>query len=304
MQSALVRGPRAHCHAHTFSRAASTLSQQVRGAPPPVEPHPHKATHKLCTGIVLNRAPILTAWGTKFERAYWKYQARLARALSNPFPYDFYFPPGSLHELRFRQDELRRDAMSFGKEYIVRERIESAKARQNKLLLALEAEAQEATPELKPVSRVHPADESGDLTDLNRAGDRNLYLVLRETDRLTGKGKWRLPFGDVKRDERLHDAAKRNLQISAGPDMDVWFVTPKPIGFADDTRQSDKRQSDKKNLTHNKIFFLKAHILAGQAKPSASNVSFAWLTKQEIQYRVELSRPAYWAAIKDMLSDQ
>ena len=48
-------------------------------------------------------------------------------------------------------------------------------------------------------------------------------------------------------------------------------------------------------------FFLKAHILAGQVRPNDQNVTdFAWLTKQEIEPRVEKD---YWASVKDILSD-
>ena len=48
-------------------------------------------------------------------------------------------------------------------------------------------------------------------------------------------------------------------------------------------------------------FFLKAHILAGQARPNGKNVTdFAWLTKEEIEPRVEKD---YWASVKDILSN-
>ena len=48
-------------------------------------------------------------------------------------------------------------------------------------------------------------------------------------------------------------------------------------------------------------FFLKAHILAGQVRPNGQNVTdFAWLTKEEIESRVEKD---YWTGVKDMLSD-
>lgn len=48
-------------------------------------------------------------------------------------------------------------------------------------------------------------------------------------------------------------------------------------------------------------FFYKAHILSGQVHPDGKNVTdFAWLTKQEIESRVE---KAYWLGVKDMLAD-
>ena len=49
------------------------------------------------------------------------------------------------------------------------------------------------------------------------------------------------------------------------------------------------------------VYFFKGHILAGQCAPDGQEiVDYAWLSKQEIQQRVE---PHYWAVIKDMLSD-
>jgi large subunit ribosomal protein L46 len=46
---------------------------------------------------------------------------------------------------------------------------------------------------------------------------------------------------------------------------------------------------------------MKAHILAGQAKPQELGISdFAWLTKQEIESRVSRE---YWDQTKDMLSE-
>lgn len=49
-------------------------------------------------------------------------------------------------------------------------------------------------------------------------------------------------------------------------------------------------------------FFYKAHILSGQVKaPKNSGVEdFAWLTKREMESRLEKS---YWMGVKDMLSD-
>ena len=44
-----------------------------------------------------------------------------------------------------------------------------------------------------------------------------------------------------------------------------------------------------------------AHILSGQVQPNGKSVTdFAWLTKQEIESRVEKS---YWLGVKDMLAD-
>ena len=55
------------------------------------------------------------------------------------------------------------------------------------------------------------------------------------------------------------------------------------------------------SIVQTHIFFYKAHILSGQVQPNGKSVTdFAWLTKQEIESRVEKS---YWVGVKDMLAD-
>lgn len=48
------------------------------------------------------------------------------------------------------------------------------------------------------------------------------------------------------------------------------------------------------------IFFFKGHIMAGQVTPAPGIEDFAWLTKQEIEQKVDA---IYWENIKDMLSN-
>ena len=49
------------------------------------------------------------------------------------------------------------------------------------------------------------------------------------------------------------------------------------------------------------VFFYKAHIFAGQARPANKHITdFAWLTKEEIESYVDKD---YWEGTKDMLSD-
>jgi large subunit ribosomal protein L46 len=73
--------------------------------------------------------------------------------------------------------------------------------------------------------------------------------------------------------------------------MNTWIVSRKPIGVYQAPATGAETNT----------FFFKAHIMAGQARPAGKDaVDFAWLTKQEIEGRVD---PHYWAGVKDMLSD-
>jgi large subunit ribosomal protein L46 len=89
--------------------------------------------------VILNRSPVITRTPTPFERAYYAYQQRIARALHNPFPHEFYFKPGAPLEQRFRRAGEEDEALA---------------------------------------SRWTKADEAKDVRSLDRQGQRNLYLVL------------------------------------------------------------------------------------------------------------------------------
>ena len=115
----------------------------------------------------MNRSPLLTRTPTPFEKAFYKYQARIHRAISNPFPHDFYFKPGSILGKRFREEERRRELLSF--------RPEKAK----KFNITEDSIEQTDEEEEKPRPRWTEADEKNDLKSLERKGERNLYLLVK-----------------------------------------------------------------------------------------------------------------------------
>jgi len=135
----------------------------------------------------------------------------------------------------------------------------------------------------KPQARTNEADVQGDVKSLDRLGERNLYLVLKNKD-----SHWRLPQGVATEGEALHSAARNQLISQCGEDIDTWLVGRQPVGFHEDK---------------DKIFFFKAHIFAGQVSLPSDASDFAWLTKQEIGERISTSDEAYWSSVKDMLHD-
>ncbi|KAG9125081.1 54S ribosomal protein L17 mitochondrial [Ceratobasidium sp. 392] len=234
-------------------------------------------TPLITTSVLLNRSPILTPPPTAFEEAYHNYQARIARALSNPFPREFYFKKGAIAERQFLTEESTREKAAFGNEFGETQ------------LAGLEEEdktgAVGQTEDVAALPREHESDRTGDVKNLNRKGDRNLYLLVRAAE------GWRLPQGPVERGATLHSAALRELHSECGPNMDTWVVGRHPVGV-------HKPSKSGSGVT----LFFKAHIFAGQAKPNGKSVTdFAWLTTEEIQERVA---PEYWTTIRDMLSYQ
>ena len=149
----------------------------------------------LHTAVILNRSPILTRTPTPFEKAFYAYQARIHRALRNPFPTEFYFKQGSPLETRFNIEERRRERQAFGAPFGMdpsEERNEATELME----IAMKDEVDESVP------RVHQADETNDPKNLNRRGQRNLYLLLKTRE--NGKDVWRFPQGNVEAGEILH----------------------------------------------------------------------------------------------------
>lgn len=252
-----------------------------------------KRPPKLSAAVVLNRSPIITRTPTLFERAYYAYQARMRRALHNPFPLDFYFKEGSLLETRFNMEEKKRERKAFGPTFGLDEFISKEKAAAEKAAADQLALQEGDTEELMP--RVHISDTNRDFKSLDRKGKRNIYLLLRTTE--DGQDSWRFPEGGVEKGELLHQAAQRDLHVECGSNMDTWIVGRNPVGFYKPLPANSSDELGAEKI----IFFFKAHIMAGQAKPDTKSVQdFAWLTKQEIKIRV---RPEYWDGIKDILSD-
>ncbi|CAE6410892.1 unnamed protein product [Rhizoctonia solani] len=250
------------------SALASATSSDSGSSPP---------AHAIIASVLLNRSPILTTLPTPFEQAYYDYQARIARAISNPFPREFYFKKGAIAERQFFAEESQREKEAFGEGF------------GNNLLKDLEEDKTGSMSQVEDVvalPREHESDRTGDVKNLNRKGDRNLYLLVKGAD------GWRLPQGPTKQGAALHtQAALEELHSECGPDMDTWTVGRYPIGM---------HQSSEAGAST--ILFFKAHIFAGQAKPNGTSIKeFAWLTTEEIKEKVS---PEYWTSISEMLSSR
>ncbi|KAG6833495.1 hypothetical protein H0H87_006067 [Tephrocybe sp. NHM501043] len=250
---------------------------------------------EITAAVILNRSPLITRTPSLLERAYYSYQARIRRALHNPFPLDFYFKQGSLLETKFSMEEKKRERRAFGakfqteEEFVSKEKAAADKAAADQLAMQ-EGEDNALMP------RVHEADASRDCKSLDRKGKRNIYLLLQT--KVDDKKVWRFPQGGVEKGELLHQAAQRDLFAECGDKMDTWIVSRNPVGVY---KESPLDMSLPQPMAEKITFFFKGHIMAGQIHPDTSVISdFAWLTKQEIETHVEKE---YWESIKDILSD-
>ena len=299
-------------------RAVRTLATEAGASNNTLRaPTPHLSTLArskplLEASVIVNRSPTITRSPSRFEKTFFHYQSRIARALHNPFPYEFYFKQGSPLEAQFNIEERKRERQAFGR--LTRPVWEATEANLEAAELAREEVGKRAT-------RFTDADKRKDLRSLDRRGERNLYLVTK-----SGNGPWSFPRAPIRKGEFLHQvrnhchcfplikhhpAGCRTRPLSTLRDkhryLDGWAKT----NWAVQAHGTNRRARGQpvvlfvwvSSLTTSQtlVFFYKTHILAGQIEPNGSSaVDFAWLTKEEIKGYVERG---YWHGVKDMLSD-
>lgn len=149
---------------------------------------PRTLPYTLFTSLILARAPLLTPTPTSFESAYHSYQARIHRTLSTPFPSEFYFKKGTLLERRFLAEERVRERAAFGDGFDGEEGAERLE------------DVPREEDDVHPLPREHESDRTGDVKDLNRQGERNLYLLVQSKE----DKSWRFPFWTAGLEQALH----------------------------------------------------------------------------------------------------
>lgn len=262
----------------------------------------------------MSRPPVITRELSAFETAYYAYQRHLKAKLVSPFPLDFYFAKGSPAAKRWtageaaRQEALSLDHLLQHDDAAANEAPAAASievAGRSKELTTEERELQDEANVAKSLAlpRRTKADDANDVTSLDRALDRTLYLLVRRASSAASESDsdaedgWRFPQTPVGQGELLHDAAERGFEQACGRDLKRWLVARHPVGH-----MTYAYATDRVGYPGAKVYFLKARALAGQAKTNSSDnasaAEFAWLTKEEVQQRVG---EAYWKAIAPML---
>ncbi|KAJ1954463.1 hypothetical protein EC988_002420 [Linderina pennispora] len=250
---------------------ATTLAQSVRAFSTSVA-----GQGAVRAGVLLQRDPIVIQQAKGFELASDKYFQWLEYQSAEAFPRDFFLKKGSSAEKKWMDIEDER-AGEWLYDPENKPKVKSVK----KPVVGDEETGPEVSKRIEVHSRETEADATGDVRSLERKLDRTLYLLVKNT-----QGEWVLPAGAVQGEELLHEAARRNLKEMCGEKMSVWMVGRGPVGH----------EESKDGAT----FFVKGHILAGQAAPSKSLAAdFKWATREEVEGTVA---PAYWQSVKDMLS--
>ncbi|KAI1317104.1 54S ribosomal protein L17 mitochondrial [Mortierella claussenii] len=260
--------------------------------------------HRIVAGVVVSRQPLIVRDLLPFEEAYFQYQKNLERDNAAPFGAEFYFKRGSVAERRWKQQEADRLAAAkspTSSESSSSKASSTSSAKESTIsATGLEEETEEdrvAALEAKVSfnDRTTEADRKNDIKSLERALQRTLYLIVKKP---RDQHAWQFPQGGVHVNENLQEAAGRELQEECGGNMDLWFVGRVPIGHYNYSLPKDSKGS---KIDGTKVFFMKAHIFAGQVQVDNKEiVDFAWVTKQEMKDYVSAE---YYDAVKDMLSD-
>ena len=320
--------------------AIKTLSSEPTGT----EAKILKPVYQLHAGVLLSRPPFLTRELTPFEKSFYLYQRRLNERLSLPFTRYFYYQKGTPQDIEWKRKRKDRKTNAreiglydaYGKDSWNDELLvgaqESEPAWQVEQLVADAQEDHKKEQDLqvegvqtqhkkrkqvveKPMSRLSAADETGDVTSLNRMGWRTLYMLVKGD-----QGRWTFPSGRLLPEEHLYpvcafmyallvadqtQAAERVLAASAGTNMHTWIVGAAPVGhYVYNFRKILHNEETSAMELGQKVFFMKARIMAGQANLKSNSLGlteFKWLTREEIEKTVSTQ---YWAQTRHMLAER
>ncbi|KAI9033296.1 hypothetical protein DFJ74DRAFT_753877 [Hyaloraphidium curvatum] len=245
-------------------------------------------------GVLLRRDPVILPEPEPFEAAYAAHAEALRAEVARPMASAFFFKKGTDDEKLFQEAQAL--AAGGGPSGAA---AASASDSEASAAPALPGSGPENPflPYNGPLAPRHTeADAANDVTSLNRALDRPLFLVVRNRDEPQG---WKLPDNPVGRTELLHEAAQRFMKEDYA-DLDTWVVGRVPIGFYTYLFREDDKASRAlfRNLGAN-VFYMKAHVMSGQIQQLKDRAKeWAWVTKEELK---EMTAPDYYEAIKDML---
>ncbi|SCU96810.1 LADA_0H02872g1_1 [Lachancea dasiensis] len=251
-------------------------------------------------GLILSRIPIVTQDLTSLEKQYYDYQSELEKRLMWTFPQYFYYRKGTLAEKRFLAAQKgpvsRQPGVWFPKGI---PDVKHNRERRTKQVVNLPhslsnggsseegSDGDSISRPIVPNSRITQADKSSDLQSLERGLSSTLYLLVKNNT-----GQWKFPSFPVKssldsKKRPLHATAEAGLRDLGGPNINTWSISNTPAGVLNSPEAAE--------------FLIKSHIISGrfELQPNSQYNEFAWLTKKEIQQRVD---EAYYQTLACLLA--
>lgn len=190
----------------------------------------------LQSALLVTRAPVVLQEPTALEREVYRFHVALSHRLQQPFAREQYFKKGSAAESRF--DEYYAQLQKTWDIHT------TTKAPTSSRTAPGTHDSEEDMYATMP--RQTQADVDQDVTSLERALDRTLYLVVKRDGCVAPT--WHLPTKALP-DERtasdsLHDTAMTAVTESIGSDMDLWLVSKLPIAVVGADTPTQVRCSD------------------------------------------------------------
>ena len=302
----------------------------------------HSTIYSIKASVLLSRPPVLTRELTPFEKSYFLYQRRLNERLALPFTRYFYYQKGTPGDTEWKRKikERKTPARDIGvynaygdegwnDEILVGDRISEPGEQIERIVKDAEGEVKERDIQgegavvkkeqlERPMPRITEADRVGDLQSLNRRLERTLYLVVNN-----GKRVWELPSSVLEKGESLHTVSSISVKVvmdihiecwkvaeriivqTGGVNMNTWVVGNMPVGHQVYNYSQAIVDKDTGTETRGeKVFFMKARIMAGQANLVDNKYGleeFRWLDREEIQ---KAFHPRDWNAVKNILPDR
>lgn len=202
--------------------------------------------YEVHSGILLSRAPLLTANPHPFESAFWYYQKRLNERLALPFTRYFYFKKDTPAEANFKTIVKSRNGavahelgsynaydkkQGWNDELLVGDESSSQEALRESLCRDQETKAvdDESQKEIveRPLPRVTKSDREGDARRLDRKLDRSLYLLVQRKE-----GWWGFPSAEIIGREALHQVncpstPRKTARYIRGIGTDIFCLRPR-----------------------------------------------------------------------------
>lgn len=269
------------------------------------------ASPAITSTLLLSRNPVITAEVPKFEAQYYKYQNELWKRLMWTFPSWFYYRKGTISEQAYRElnpgpvfnnpniefprgrpeivhqrDRRFKQVLRLPKTYKEVEANSSAEAADADADAAAVAKEDNMSRKIVPNSRITKADETKDLTSLERNLSRTLYLVIHSPS----TNAWAMPNFQEESGESvqpLHKLAEEGLYKIGGEQINYFNVSNTPCHVY--KHQDGKRE-----------YFIKSHIISGKFEPQTENLKFLWLAKEELKSHLNED---YYNSIEHLLSD-
>lgn len=247
-----------------------------------------EASPAIRSTLLLQRKPIITADQPAFQKLFYRYQKELWKRLMWTFPKWFWFRPGTVSELRFRELNKRPFYNNPNVEFVGgRPDVQHNRDRRHKQVVKLPQtyddklkEVDELSRRIVPNSRTTQADKNNDLMSLERKLARTLYLLVSQD----GK-KWNFPSFAIN-GLPLHQAAEEGLYLIAGKQLNYFNVSKKPCHVH--------------NSPNEKLFFIKLYLLLGQFDVKDSGLKHLWLTKEEVGQHLDKD---YYQEVEHLLNE-